>query len=686
MTKKSGLKVRDVSKDHFSSGVKNEPKFSRIVVRIIECKQLLASDVETGKSDPICFIWCGFKHEHPTIQALLGEDKQGGIEGEQAAGAGADGENKQGDEENHETNVLHTSVCYTTTDPMWHEEDKIFPIDPEEVDQLANMKLIIFVRDEDRDENDVISYDELGMLEVPLTDVILKGKAMHGSIVLPAAWYKLEKSPGMRRIDGTIKLTISIILAPDDHEAIQKRLQSPGPNLMQTRSLGPGQLLQYNVQQQSQQSDDASVRGSVSGFSKRPRSANSPGRISSGGSVVSTASGRPTSATKRRNASKQDATKNRVGSMIRRPLSSRGHSDDISVLSEEREGGEEDEELVVVPKEKENELREKQEMDLSRPAGGSHRYADPPAEVHDDLFSFAPEKVLAEDHDDVLLQSGPPMADQSFLDEMVRMGIESAGHVIDKMDLGDVVQDAALHVAKAAATKAKKWIEPGVSEVLASAKVHGANMAKTMGERIVDSVDANPAAARQQLAATLPAMSNFASEVQDGISDYRDYAKVVTGSGGGSGGRGNGPNWKRKGSRHEEVGDSYEDLLNSGPIAGDNLVHGEEERPSEMHVKEDDEMIGRDREKGEAVEGENGHEGSVVESLSKEIEQATQSRRNSRPLHRDENQQFSSSGAIDEQALVSAAGGGGMAAVRVIRSELEYQRDFIKKTLFAIAK
>lgn len=34
------------------------PADTRLVVKLIEAKNLLASDVETGKSDPLAFVWC----------------------------------------------------------------------------------------------------------------------------------------------------------------------------------------------------------------------------------------------------------------------------------------------------------------------------------------------------------------------------------------------------------------------------------------------------------------------------------------------------------------------------------------------------------------------------------------------------------------------------------------------------
>jgi hypothetical protein len=58
---KTLLKVRPVAKDHFSSGKVKAPgsDLTRCVVRVFDGESLLASDAETGKSDPVCFIWVG---------------------------------------------------------------------------------------------------------------------------------------------------------------------------------------------------------------------------------------------------------------------------------------------------------------------------------------------------------------------------------------------------------------------------------------------------------------------------------------------------------------------------------------------------------------------------------------------------------------------------------------------------
>ena len=42
-----------------------------ITVKLLEGGDLLASDVETGKSDPVCFLWVGHQDEVPSIGSLF---------------------------------------------------------------------------------------------------------------------------------------------------------------------------------------------------------------------------------------------------------------------------------------------------------------------------------------------------------------------------------------------------------------------------------------------------------------------------------------------------------------------------------------------------------------------------------------------------------------------------------------
>lgn len=198
MSRKTGLKTRDVSKDHFSSGKNlNEPKFSRLVVRMLEGAQLLASDISTGKSDPVCFLWLGPCAETPVVEKLASED--------------------------HDAMFAKTVVCPTTVDPIWNE-DVVFELQVSDVNTMMDQKCVIFIRDEDIEEDGSKSYDELGMVEFTLKEIVSRGRALKSSIVLPATWYTLKKSPGMRRVDGRVKLTITLIFTPEDIESINGQL------------------------------------------------------------------------------------------------------------------------------------------------------------------------------------------------------------------------------------------------------------------------------------------------------------------------------------------------------------------------------------------------------------------------------------------------------------------------------
>jgi hypothetical protein len=194
---KRGLKSRDVAKDHFSSGiVLDEPKFSRLVIRFLEGKNLLASDVETGKSDPVAFVWCGPNAESPNLEEA----------------------------DHPESGILRTSVCPTTINPIWNE-DVIFPLDVTDIKSFMDMKCLVYIRDEDLGTGEgMVTYDELGMLELPFKDIFVKGKSLKNSLVVSGTWYTLNKSPGMRKVDGSVKITLTMIFAPEDSEVIEKQL------------------------------------------------------------------------------------------------------------------------------------------------------------------------------------------------------------------------------------------------------------------------------------------------------------------------------------------------------------------------------------------------------------------------------------------------------------------------------
>ena len=183
MSRKTGLRAGPiVSKDHFSHNAARELKDypnSRLVVRILDGSRLLASDLETGKSDPVCFVWYGPQDEMPSTESMVREDQN---------------------------RILKTSVCPTTVDPIWDEE-LAFPIDMSTIKlaDLINFWCFIFVADYDEStdpstETVSVSYDALGQIRIPFKEIIENGKVVNGnSLALGMRKYVLERAPAMRR-------------------------------------------------------------------------------------------------------------------------------------------------------------------------------------------------------------------------------------------------------------------------------------------------------------------------------------------------------------------------------------------------------------------------------------------------------------------------------------------------------
>ena len=197
--KKTGLQVNKVSKGHWSVGghiAKTEG--TRLVVTFLYGKGLLASDLFTGKSDPICFIWCG-----PSDSNIPGDNMANDF--------------MAITDINECTNIgiLRTKVCPTTLEPIWNE-DIIFPLAVDDIYSLSNLRCIVYVRDEDIDGetsgNNVVSYDDLGMCEFSLKDILINGKTRKQSIVNISKQLNLISTPKMRKkAEGYIKITCTLI-------------------------------------------------------------------------------------------------------------------------------------------------------------------------------------------------------------------------------------------------------------------------------------------------------------------------------------------------------------------------------------------------------------------------------------------------------------------------------------------
>jgi hypothetical protein len=234
-----------VSRDHFSSGqaataAAAHRDTTRCVVRVLEAADLLASDAETGKSDPLCFMWIGHRAATPVFD--LADPVSGRLVG---PGEG----------------VLTTAVVPKTINPVWNS-DHIFLLGPD-VDAASLMlyKLAILVRDEDiealpaavtsgpvslQEENKtaghinaseiapasfddnsgaIVSYDPLGAVEITFKDIFRQGKKVNGSaIILGPIWKPLKKFDGMRRVEGRIKLSVSIIFSESDLDLMRQSL------------------------------------------------------------------------------------------------------------------------------------------------------------------------------------------------------------------------------------------------------------------------------------------------------------------------------------------------------------------------------------------------------------------------------------------------------------------------------
>lgn len=281
---KAGLKTKDVDKNHWSANKKPvKPTQTQVIVRILEGKNLLASDLDTGKSDPQCFVWL-YKDgdEEPDLELaaslannaplpdtyepkyntglsakaqpnLTKIDEEGGVddgddggdntakedkENEARGGRSGGGENNgeetlnekgKGDRDNDQDflpeikgigtdnarNVLLSKVCYATCDPIWND-DLTFPIELDDLQTFLSLKICIVVRDEDDvDPPGAHSYDDLGRVDIPIATVLSQGRILKNSVCDIGRRYDLQKTSSMRRVDGFLKVTITVTFADD---------------------------------------------------------------------------------------------------------------------------------------------------------------------------------------------------------------------------------------------------------------------------------------------------------------------------------------------------------------------------------------------------------------------------------------------------------------------------------------
>jgi C2 domain len=203
-TKKTGLSVTNVSKDHWSfGGKKAKSDGTRLVVTILRGKGLLASDTLTGKSDPISFIWCG-PSELSTDVGVANDDFMDATDEKECINMG----------------IFRTQVCPRTLEPVWNE-DIVFPLSITDSYSLSHLRCIIYVRDEDIDESsngdDRVSYDDLGMCEISVKDILMNGRVGKQSIVLVSKQLDLRSSPRMKKTaEGYIKVTCALVFDEKD--------------------------------------------------------------------------------------------------------------------------------------------------------------------------------------------------------------------------------------------------------------------------------------------------------------------------------------------------------------------------------------------------------------------------------------------------------------------------------------
>ncbi|CAM9670391.1 unnamed protein product, partial [Choristocarpus tenellus] len=187
-SRKRALKSTYFSKDHFSSSLadNDDPmrKRTRVVIKLLEGRDLLVADLITGTSDPVCFVWVG-AHNEGDID--LDKDER----------------------------VQATDVCKHTVDPVW-DTDFVFPLRVQSVEDIMIGRVNITIRDHDDEDGDT-HYDDLGHISVPLEAVLTEGKPMvHTQLVqLPARWYPIQRCRGMRKVSGALKVAVGIFIGED---------------------------------------------------------------------------------------------------------------------------------------------------------------------------------------------------------------------------------------------------------------------------------------------------------------------------------------------------------------------------------------------------------------------------------------------------------------------------------------
>jgi len=204
--KRSLLKSKEVSDGHWASGKPSDEmkailSSSRCVVRLLSASDLLASDADTGKSDPACFVWFGNTNSVPSFDGPWDEESIA------------------------ERGIIVSTTQHCTLEPIWNE-DIYFPIDLSEgsLTALIDTKIMVVVKDEDADEDGNQAFDNLGFIEISFKEQFLNSKLKNGnSLADISRWHTLKPYKGMKKVDGKIKLSITLVFEADAQPLLKNR-------------------------------------------------------------------------------------------------------------------------------------------------------------------------------------------------------------------------------------------------------------------------------------------------------------------------------------------------------------------------------------------------------------------------------------------------------------------------------
>ena len=174
----------------------DEPSFpagiTRVMIRLIDGQDLLAASTVSGASSPAAFAWLGYPCSS-SLQWDSWEDTTNGI--------------------------IRSKTVRGTTNPTWNQ-DLVFPIDVSDLESITSLKISIMVRHDLNSTPTSIShksaFSNLGILDISLASVLRQAKALQASVVSSSRKYLLDRAPGMSRVAGSIRLTISLQLGRDD--------------------------------------------------------------------------------------------------------------------------------------------------------------------------------------------------------------------------------------------------------------------------------------------------------------------------------------------------------------------------------------------------------------------------------------------------------------------------------------